>query len=295
MIFDVDEVDFGAPPGSIVAAAAGDVACDPASSSFGGTNPLVCQHRATAGLLAGADVILPLGDLQYPNGALDKFLQSYDPSWGQHSPTTYPAIGNHEYGTPGARGYFDYWASKGRPTGDPANGYYSFDASPSWHLISLNSNCGVVPCAEGSPQNDWLEQDLVGTTEPCILAFWHHPYFNSGAVHGSAAPSGAKAFLDDLYAAGADLVLNGHEHNYQRYAKQTPSGVAASNGFREFVVGTGGKSLYAMLAAKDVNFEVGNTTDYGVLRLHLGSRAYSWEFVSVSGAVLDSGGPVACN
>jgi hypothetical protein len=291
---DTDETDPSQPSGSIVAAAAGDVACDPASSKSGGTDPLVCQHRATAGLLTGAQIVLPLGDLQYPDGALDKFLQSYDPTWGQHAPATYPAIGNHEYNSLGAQGYFDYWASKGRPTGDPSNGYYSFDAGR-WHLISLNSNCTPVPCAEGSAQNDFLEQDLAATTQPCILAFWHHPYFNSGAVHGSAAPSGAKAFLDDLYAAGADLVLNGHEHNYQRYAKQTPVGQPSALGFREFVVGTGGRGHYAMLDQKDTNFEVGNATDFGVLRLYLGDGAYSWEFVSVSGAVLDSGGPVACN
>ena len=291
---DPNETDLVTPPGSILAAAAGDIACDPTQSNFGGASPTACQHRATAAMLAGADIVFPLGDLQYPNGALDKFLAAYDPSWGQHAPKTYPAPGNHEYGTPGAQGYFDYWTSKGRPTGDPTSGYYSFDAG-SWHVISLNSNCTPVPCSEGTPQNDFLERDLAATTKPCVVAYWHHPYFNSGAVHGSAAPSGVKAFLDDLYAAGADLVLNGHEHNYQRYAKQTSFGVAAADGFREFIVGTGGKSHYAMLADKDVNFEVGNTTDFGVLRLYLGDGAYSWEFVSVSGTVIDDGGPVACN
>jgi acid phosphatase type 7 len=291
---DPNETDLVEPPGSIVAAAAGDIACDPVASKFGGQDPLVCQQRATAAMLADVELIFPLGDLQYPNGALDKFLGGYDPSWGQHAPRTYPAVGNHEYTTPGAQGYFDYWTSKGRPTGDPAAGYYSFDAGL-WRVISLNSNCTPVPCSEGTPQNDFLEQDLATTTQPCIVAYWHHPYFNSGAVHGSAAPSGVKAFLDDLYAAGADLVLNGHEHNYQRYAKQTSLGVAAANGFREFIAGTGGKSHYGMLAQKDVNYEVGNTTDFGVLRLYLGDGAYSWEFVSVSGVVLDDGGPVACN
>ena len=293
-LMDPNETDLVTPPGSIVAAAAGDIACDPAASKFGGQDPLVCQQRATAAMLADVELIFPLGDLQYPDGALDKFLGGYDPSWGQHAPRTYPAVGNHEYTTPGAQGYFDYWSSKGRPTGDPAAGYYSFDAG-SWHVISLNSNCTPVPCAEGTPQNDFLEQDLAATTQPCIVAYWHHPYFNSGAGHGSAAPSGVKAFLDDLYAAGADLVLNGHEHNYQRYAKQTSLGVAAVNGFRQFIAGTGGKSHYAMLAQKDVNYEVGNATDFGVLRLYLGDGAYSWEFVSVSGVVLDDGGPVACN
>jgi acid phosphatase type 7 len=108
-------------------------------------------------------------------------------------------------------------------------------------------------------------------------------------------PPGAKAFLEDLYAAGADIVLNGHEHNYQRYAKQDPNGRATSDGFREFVVGSGGSRRYGLLAEKDPNFEFGNATDYGVLRLHLAAGSYSWEFVSVTGGVLDSGGPVDCN
>jgi hypothetical protein len=282
------------PAESFVAAAAGDIACDPGSSAFDGSNPLLCQHRGTAALLAGADVVLPLGDLQYPSGELNKFLQAYDPSWGQHAPRTYPSVGNHEYGTPEAQGYFDYWAAEGRPTGGPSRGYYSFDVG-AWHLVSLNSNCSIVACAEGTPQNDFLEADLAATTRRCILAYWHTPYFNSGSGHGGHAPAGVKAFLEDLYAARADLVLNGHDHNYQRYAKQTPSGVAAANGFREFVVGTGGKSHYGLLEQKDANYEFGLTGRFGVLKLHLGETAYSWQFVSTAGQVLDSGGPVACN
>jgi hypothetical protein len=152
-----------------------------------------------------------------------------------------------------------------------------------------------VPCAEASLQNDFLEQDLASTTKSCIVAYWHHPYFNSGTVHGAAMPSGVKAFWDDLYAGGADIILNGHEHNYQRYAEQTSAGVATPNGIREFVVGTGGKSHYGFLEVKDANYEVGNATDFGVLRLHLAQTSYSWEFVALNGTVLDSGGPVSCN
>ena len=119
---------------------------------------------------------------------------------------TYPVPGNHEYTTAGAPGYFDYWTSKGRPTGVTGNGYYSFDLG-SWHVIALNSQCSAVPCIEGSLQNDFLEQDLASTTKSCIVAYWHHPLFNSGTVHGSAMPAGVKAFWDDLYAAGADVDL----------------------------------------------------------------------------------------
>lgn len=289
---DTDETD--PPPGSEkLLAAAGDIACDPSSSGFGGSNPLECQHRATAPLLAGADVVLPLGDLQYTRGAFDAFMLSYDPSWGQYAANTYPVPGNHEYSSGVAQGYFDYWTSKGRPTGVAGTGYYSFELG-SWHIIGLNSQCSVVPCAEGSVQNDFLEQDLASSPSSCILAYWHHPYFNSGAIHGSAAPSGARAFWDDLYAGGADIILNGHEHNYQRYAEQTSAGVATEAGIREFIVGTGGNSHYGLLDVKDANFEFGNTTDFGVLRLHLGATSYSWEFVGVNGAVLDSGGPVSC-
>jgi hypothetical protein len=292
---DADETDAPPPPSSAkVVMAAGDIACDPASSGFWGTDPSACQHRATGDLLAGADAILPLGDLQYPDGTLDQFIHGYDPSWGQYASDTYPAAGNHEYNVPGAQGYFDYWASKGRPTGGLASGYYSFDLG-SWHLISLNSNCSTVPCFESSPQNDFLERDLADTSQPCIAAYWHHPYFNSGAVHGEGTHSGAKAFWDDLFAAGADIVLNGHEHNYQRYAKQDPAGQPAANGIREFVVGTGGKSLYPLLDIKDANFEAGIVTDFGVLRLYLGDNWYAWEFVGLGGAVLDAGGPVPCN
>ncbi len=284
----------GAARAPKIVAAAGDIACDPSDSGFDGSDPDQCQSRATADLLARADAVIPLGDLQYPDGALGSYEQGYDPTWGKFADESYPAPGNHDYHVGGAEGYFDYWTSKDRPTGPGRSGYYSWDLG-AWHLISLNSNCDFVPCDEGSPQNDFLEQDLAKTTQPCVLAYWHHPLFNSGQEHGSSAPSGAKAFWEDLSSAGADIVLNGHEHNYQRYGKQDASGQEMSNGIREFVVGTGGKSHYGLLQEKDPNYETGNATDFGVLLLHLGDDAYSWEFVSVSGAVLDAGGPVSCN
>ena len=277
-----------------VVAAAGDIACESSESDLDGGDPNQCQARATADLLAKADAVIPLGDLQYPDGTLESYDQGYDPTWGKFADESYPAPGNHDYHVAGADGYFDYWTSKDRPTGPRGSGYYSWDLG-SWHLISLNSNCDDVACEEGSPQNDFLEQDLAGTTKRCVLAYWHHPLFNSGEVHGSSVPSGAEAFWQDLSAAGADIVLNGHEHNYQRYGKQDASGRAMSSGIREFVAGTGGKSHYGLLDEKDPNYETGNATHFGVLLLHLGDDSYSWEFVAVSGAVLDAGGPVPCN
>lgn len=275
--------------------AAGDIACNPTSSAFAGADFARCQHRATDDLLSGADAVFPLGDLQYSAGTLDQFNRSYDPTWGQYAGATFPVPGNHEYQTVGAQGFVDYWASKGRPTGGSV-GYHSFDFG-AWHVVALNSSghgcTDGPPCSEGSPQNDFLEQDLAATTKACIVAYWHAPLFNSGSRHG-AAPS-VRPFWDDLYAVGADIVLNGHEHSYQRFAKQDPSGNAVSNGIREFVVGTGGSEHYALLATPDPDLEYGNADSFGVLRLTLGTDSYSWRFVDITGAVLDSGGPVPCN
>ena len=226
---DSDETD--APIETKTLVAAGDLVCSPDRRDFDGSNPSDCQHRATAALATGADAIAPLGDLQYPDGRLDYFILAYDPSWGQHAARTYPVPGNHEYNIAGAQGYFDYWASKGRPTGGVSEGYHSYDLG-SWHVVALNSSrsCSDVPCAEGSPQNNWLEADLAATTERCILSYWHHPRFNSGAGH-TDTPRTAPLW-DDLYAARADIVLAGHEHNYQRYAKQDPAARATLDGIR---------------------------------------------------------------
>lgn len=291
---DPDE-SAASPGGTKVLVAAGDIVCSPHLPEYHGADPSQCQHRLTDDLLAGADAVAPLGDLQYPEGSLEFFQQAYDPTWGQYSAQTYPVPGNHEYNLPGAQGYYAYWSSEGRPTGVTGEGYYGYDLG-AWHVIALNSSqsCkqhGPV-CAEGSPQNDWLEQDLAATTEACILAYWHHPRFNSGTGHGETIATGA--LWDDLYAAGADIVLNGHEHNYQRYAKQDPSGRANASGIRQFIVGSGGRSL-TMLGAADPTLEFGNDSDFGVLRLTLADTSYSWTFVGIGGDVIDSGGPVACN
>ncbi len=281
------------PDGAELVIAAGDVACESTDSDFDGEDPDQCQARATADLLVDADAVLPLGDLQYPDGTLESF-EAYDATWGKFADQSYPVPGNHDYHVSGAEGYYDYWESKDRPVGEARSGYYSWDLG-SWHLIALNSNCDDVACDEGSAQNDFLEEDLRNTTKGCVLAYWHHPFFNSGETHGDSTPSGAEAFLEDLYAAGADIVVNGHEHNYQRYGKQDPTGMATEDGIREFISGAGGKSHYGLLQEKDSNYEFGNATDFGVLRLHLGEDSYSWEFAAVSGALLDAGGPVPCN
>ena len=276
-----------------VVVAAGDIACDPTSAAFGGHDPGQCQDRATAALVGNADAVFALGDLQYESGNLSDYLAGYDRSWGRFAKITFPAPGNHEHETPGAEGYFDYWSSKERPTGRAWSGAYSFDLG-AWHIISLDSSCDRA-CAGGMPQDVFLERDLADSKNRCILAFWHHPYFNSGTVHGEEMLANVRTFWVDLFAAGADVVLNGHEHNYQRYAEQDPSGRATTSGIREFVVGTGGTSHYEIHEQKDSNYQAGDATHFGVLRLHLREHSYSWEFVEVGGEVLDRGGPTRCD
>ncbi len=285
---------------STTVAAVGDIVCDPTSAYFDGDTATRCQHRKTLALVTGADAILTLGDHQYEIGTRAKFDQAYDPSWGAVADKTFPSPGNHEYRDPrgDAAGYFGYWGSKGRPTGG-AKGYYSWDISPTWHLIALNSSNGPCQsgpaCAEGSAQNTWLEEDLAQVpSSDCILAYWHHPLFNSGANNGNENTSAVKAFWTDLYAAGADLILNGHEHNYQRYSQMTPDGVIASSGVREIISGGGGKSLYGLLTTKDSGYQFG-TQSFGVLKLDLSTSSYSWRFINLNGTVVDSGGPVSCH
>jgi Bacterial Ig domain len=279
-----------------VIAAAGDIACDPRSSSFHGGNgtSTKCHEKYTGNQLAsgGFAGVLALGDEQYECGGASAFAQSYDPAWGAVKAITHPAPGNHEYNTSGgtgcgsgASGYFGYYGSA---AGDPGKGYYSFDIG-TWHLVSLNSNCSFVSCSAGSAQEKWLAQDLAAHPNACTIAYWHHPAFSAGpSTNGSVKP-----FWNDLYAAHADIVLNGHKHNYQRLTTLNPNGSADPNGIREWVVGTGGVdrglsgSLYPGTQASD-------GTHFGILKLTLHPTGYDWQFVADTGSVLDSGS-AACN
>ena len=229
--------------------------------------------------------VLALGDLQYPAGSLAGFRAFYDPTWGTFKARTKPAPGNHEYETPGARGYFEYFGKAARSAG---RSYYSFDLG-GWHLISLNSN---IAGGTGSAQAEWLRADLRRTSQRCVLAYWHHPRFSSGANHGG--DTGVATFWRALYRQRADLVLSGHEHNYERFARQNPRGAADSRGIRQFIAGTGGAHQYPFAGAHR-NSQVRITGRYGVLRLTLHPRSYAWRFVAVGGNVLDRGGPVACH
>ena len=267
-------------------AAAGDIACDPG----GKVTASACHQQATSDLLVsgGFTDVLTLGDNQYEKGALAAFQSSYDPSWGRVKSITHPAVGNHEYGTKTAAGYFTYF---GAAAGPPGRGYYSYDLG-AWHLISLNSNCGIVSCAAGSPQESWLKADLQSHPTSCTLAYWHHPRFSSGG-HGNDIKT--TPLWNDLYNAGADLVLVGHDHDYERFAPQTPDALPdPSFGIREFVVGTGGRSHYSFHSIKP-NSQVRNSDTFGVLRLTLHVASYDWRFMPEAGKTFTDAGSADCH
>jgi len=258
-----------------------------------------CKHpegaRATAKLLEQIPgTIMALGDLAYERGTVTEFRNCYDPSWGRFKSRTRPAAGNHEYVTPGASGYFQYFGDLAGPAG---KGYYSYELGP-WHIVVLNTNCnspGVGGCDARSPQETWLKQDLAAHANACIVAYGHHPLFSSGVFHSHAVHPELKPLWQDLYAARADLVIVGHEHSYERFALQNPDGQAdEKNGIREIVVGTGGRS-HEFLGLAMPNSELRDFGTYGVLKLTLTSGHYTWEFVPVPGGALHDSGSATCH
>ena len=278
--------------GDPVIAAAGDIACDPASASFNGGNGTAnnCRQKAVSDLFVDKyfTAVLALGDTQYEDGALTKYPQSFDPSWGRAKSIIRPAVGNHEYLTAGASGYYSYF---GAAAGDPSKGYYSYDIG-AWHIIVLNSNCGQVGgCGTGSPQEQWLQADLAAHPNLCTLAYWHHPRFSSGA-HGNN--TSYDAFWKDLYAAGVEIVLNGHDHTYERFEPQNPGGAADPNGIQEFVVGTGGQSHSSFGTIKP-NSVVRNSDTFGILQLTLHATSYEWQFVPEAGKTFTDSGTMNCH
>jgi len=259
-------------PGDPVITAAGDICST--STDCAPTASLIDSIAPTR--------VLTLGDNAYPDGAPSDYTSYYEPNWGRFKAKTSPAPGNHDYHTSGGSGYFAYFGSQA-----PAE-YYSYDIG-SWHLISLN---GEISVSAGSAQETWLKNDLAAHSAKCTLAYWHEPRFSSGAEHGS--DSSFDPFWRDLYAAGADIVLSGHDHEYERFAPQNPSGAADPNGIREFVVGTGGASHYTF-SAPIANSEVRDNTSFGVLKLTLHASSYDWQFVPVKGASFTDSGSTACH
>lgn len=270
----------------VVVAAAGDIACPPG----GRPSAAGCQQAATAQVLdrVRPAAVLALGDLQYETGALADFRAAFAPTWGRFAARMRPAPGNHEYAVTNGRGYYAYF---GRRAGDPARGYYSFDLG-GWHLIALNSNCRIVGCGRGSRQERWLRADLARHRRArCTLAYWHQPRFSSGPHGDNAAVA---PLWRDLYAARADVVLDGHDHDYERFAPQTPAGRASpGRGIRELVAGTGGRSHYPTLIPRP-NSQWRNGSTFGVLALTLRPGRYDWRFVPVAGASFTDAGSARC-
>jgi acid phosphatase type 7 len=234
--------------------------------------------------------VLTLGDTAYDHGSADEFRRCYSPSWGRFRDRTYPAPGNHDYRTADASGYYEFFGPR---AGQPGKGWYSFDRGR-WHLIALNSNCDAVGgCQPGSEQERWLRADLAAHPARCTLAFWHHPRFSSGTTHGSDPAVGG--LWTALYQAGADVVLVGHEHNYERFAPLDPlGGVDPARGVREFVVGTGGKSHYPF-GPPLPGSEVRNSDSFGLLEFQLRPTGYSWRFLPAQGGSFQDSGSGRCH
>jgi chitodextrinase len=265
-----------APPsgGDPVVAVAGDIAGDGAGDS------------ATAALLDALNptAVLTAGDNVYNDGSASQFSQYYEPTWGRHKAKTYPTPGNHDYQTSGASGYFGYFGARAGPAG---KGWYSVNIG-AWHIIGLNSE---VSHGATSEQVNWLKADLAASGARCVMALWHKPRFTAGNYSDM---SSYQPFWDALYAANADVVINGHDHNYQRYVPLNPSGARDdARGLREFVVGTGGRSHYGIRA--DSRRESADGGTYGVLKLTLRATGYDWQFVPEAGKTFTDSGSGACH
>ena len=246
--------------------------------------------EATAKLLDSMPgTLITLGDNAYESGTATEFVNCYGPTWGRYKARTHPAAGNHEYATKGASGYFAYF---GAAAGDPTKGYYSYDLG-TWHIVVINSNCSEIQgCQAGSPQERWLRTDLSRHPTRCMLAYWHHPRFSSGQ-HGN--DNEMQPIWQALYDAAVDVVLNGHDHDYERFARQTPTGRADPlQGIREFVVGTGGKEHYPF-GPPIANSQVRDDKTFGVLKLTLHPTSYDWAFIPVAGKTFTDSGHTACH
>jgi hypothetical protein len=241
--------------------------------------------EATAQLLDNIPgTVFTIGDNAYPASSTADLNNCYAPTWGRHKSRTHPTVGDNDYDTAGAAGYYNYF---GAAAGDPSRGYYSYNLG-AWHIIHLNGECGS--CKATSPQGQWLAADLAANPRACIAALHHEPLFSS-----KGGDSDLRAFWNLLYAAGADIVLSGHRHNYERFARQSPTGVADPvRGIRQFVVGTGGTSLSSFGSTVAANSQIRNDRTHGVLRLTLNPTSYDWQFVPIAGQTFTDSGSTSC-
>ena len=246
----------------------------------------------TATLLDGLrGTVAPLGDTAYPSGSYEDFADCYEPTWGRHKNRTRPAIGSHEYDTPGAVPYWEYF---GESAGEAGKGWYSYDIG-SWHVVVLNGRCAEVGgCHEGSEQYEWLRADLEANPARCTAAYWDTPRYSSGERHGDDLTF--VPFWQVLYEHGAEFVMGGNDHHYERFAPQTPYGdLDLSDGIRQFVVGTGGRFLRPLSDTPSANSETRDNLTFGVLRVGLLEDSYEWEFVPVEGGTYTDSGSTGCH
>ena len=266
----IDTPPLHASAASVVLVGAGDI------STCSNNN-----DEATAKLLDNiSGTVFTTGDNAYENGTYTEFTKCYHPTWGRHKSRTKPVPGNHDYNTSGAAGYFKYFS------GSPS--YYAYNLGD-WRVYALNSEIAV---SSTSTQVKWLKNDLAANPKRCVLAYWHKPRWSSGSNHGSA--SSMQTIWKILYDAGAELIVNGHEHNYERFREMNGSGAAASPGLREIVVGTGGAGLYKFGSALSTS-QVRNSSTHGVLKLTLNSTSYSWKFVPIAGKSFTDSGTTNCH
>jgi 3',5'-cyclic AMP phosphodiesterase CpdA len=267
-----DPAPSGAPAASAdpVLVGAGDIAkCE-----------MLRGAEATAKLLDGIPgTIFTVGDHAYEDGSVRSFQACYEPTWGRHKARTRPSPGNHDYRTDNAGPYFSYFGEAAGPDG---RGYYSYDLG-AWHIVSLNS---IVPAGPRSPQVRWLREDLAANPRACTLAYWHAPIFSSG-------PHGPDPHMRDvwrvLYEYGVDVVVNGHDHIYERFMRQSPEGrPEPERGIRQFTAGTGGGGVYKV-ERRLPNSEVSDNASYGVLKFTLSATSYRWEFLPAIGTFRDTG------
>jgi hypothetical protein len=253
------------------------------------------NDEITAQLIEGAFVsgatgrVFTAGDVVYESGTNAEFANCYHPTWGRFRNNTAPSVGNHEYLTNGASGYYSYF---GGLAGDPTKGYYSYNLG-AWHIVVINSNCSRVGgCSAGSPQEKWLRADLAANPRACTVAYWHHPRFSSGTLGNFSSMT---AIWQALYDFNAEVVIAGHDHIYERFAPQTASGgLDLQRGIREFIVGTGGKN-HTSLGTTKPNSEVRHSGTYGVLKLTLHANSYDWQFIPQPGKTFTDSGTALCH
>jgi hypothetical protein len=278
-------------PQSVTIVAAGDMGCDPADPAVG--SGLNCKAQEVSDIAVGLQpyAFIGLGDYQYEIPTTQGYSEVYAPSWGRLRDITFPAVGNQEYKVNEANTFRTYFGERA----GPEQGYYSVQLGQ-WHVVVLNSNCTVVTggCAAGSPQHKWLQADLADNDARCTMAVWHHPRWSNGIAGSDARTS---ALYETLQANGVDVLLSGHEANYERFSPLDDDGTPSRTGVTQFVVGTGGQVTYDpevgdakwRAKAEPVPSQHFDADHHGVLELTLDPASYTWAFHALGAGVTDSG------